>query len=34
GIAALEKYNEEVKTGVFPSEAYTYKKQIMDEVDA
>ncbi|MBH9581225.1 3-methyl-2-oxobutanoate hydroxymethyltransferase [Staphylococcus felis] len=34
GIAALEQYNGEVKSGVFPSEAYTYKKQIMSEVEA
>ncbi|MBI5975027.1 3-methyl-2-oxobutanoate hydroxymethyltransferase [Staphylococcus canis] len=34
GVAALEQYHSEVKRGAFPSEAYTYKKQIMSEVDA
>lgn len=33
GIAALEQYSGEVKSGAFPSEAHTYKKQIMNEVE-
>ncbi|WP_373290656.1 3-methyl-2-oxobutanoate hydroxymethyltransferase [Oceanobacillus neutriphilus] len=34
GVDALKAYHEEVKAGVFPSPEFTYKKQIMDEVDA
>ncbi len=33
GVDALKTYHEEVKTGVFPSLEFTYKKQIMDEID-
>ncbi|MFD1064718.1 3-methyl-2-oxobutanoate hydroxymethyltransferase [Oceanobacillus locisalsi] len=33
GVDALTTYREEVKTGIFPSPEFTYKKQIMDEVD-
>ena len=31
GIEALKTYHQEVKAGVFPSEAYMYQKQIMGE---
>ncbi|MFD1386266.1 3-methyl-2-oxobutanoate hydroxymethyltransferase [Oceanobacillus oncorhynchi subsp. oncorhynchi] len=34
GVDALTTYHEEVKAGLFPSPEFTYKKQIMDEVDA
>lgn len=34
GVDALKAYHEEVKAGIFPSPEFTYKKQIMDEVDA
>lgn len=33
GINGLKQYNEEVKSGAFPSEAHTYKKKIMSEVN-
>ncbi|MCU5746295.1 3-methyl-2-oxobutanoate hydroxymethyltransferase [Staphylococcus sp. SQ8-PEA] len=33
GVTALNQYHEEVKAQAFPSEEYTYKKQIMNEVD-
>ncbi|WP_262604117.1 MULTISPECIES: 3-methyl-2-oxobutanoate hydroxymethyltransferase [unclassified Staphylococcus] len=33
GIEALKQYDVEVKNSTFPSEEYTYQKQIMDEVD-
>ncbi|WP_323703243.1 3-methyl-2-oxobutanoate hydroxymethyltransferase [Mammaliicoccus sp. Dog046] len=31
GVDALKQYNQEVKSGAFPSEAYTYKKKVMGE---
>ncbi|MEB6209505.1 3-methyl-2-oxobutanoate hydroxymethyltransferase [Staphylococcus pasteuri] len=33
GINGLKQYNEEVKSGAFPSETHTYKKKIMSEVN-
>lgn len=33
GVEALHQYHKEVREGVFPSEAYTYKKQILEELD-
>ncbi|GIO22134.1 3-methyl-2-oxobutanoate hydroxymethyltransferase [Oceanobacillus sp. J11TS1] len=33
GVDALKTYHEEVKAGIFPSPEFTYKKQIMDEVN-
>ncbi|MDO5375757.1 MAG: 3-methyl-2-oxobutanoate hydroxymethyltransferase [Staphylococcus rostri] len=33
GVAALKQYDDEVKSSAFPSEQYTYQKQIMDEVE-
>ncbi|CAL28977.1 3-methyl-2-oxobutanoate hydroxymethyltransferase [Staphylococcus carnosus] len=33
GIEALQQYHKEVREGDFPSEAYTYKKQILEELD-
>lgn len=33
GVDALKAYHEEVKAGAFPSPDFTYKKQIMDEVN-
>ncbi|QTQ09211.1 3-methyl-2-oxobutanoate hydroxymethyltransferase [Macrococcoides canis] len=32
GVDALRRFNEEVKTGQFPSEAYTYKAKVMEDV--
>ena len=32
GVDGLKQYDQEVKSGAFPSEAYTYKK-IMNEVN-
>lgn len=32
GVTALKQYNEEVKANTFPSEEYTYKKKVMNEV--
>lgn len=34
GVAALQQYCDEVRTGVFPDEAHTYAKRIMGEVTA
>ncbi|WP_367122902.1 3-methyl-2-oxobutanoate hydroxymethyltransferase [Staphylococcus capitis subsp. urealyticus] len=33
GVGGLKQYDNEVKSGEFPSEAHTYKKKIMSEVD-
>lgn len=33
GVEALHHYHEEVREGSFPSEAYTYKKQVLEELD-
>ena len=33
GVDGLKQYDNEVKSGKFPSEAHTYKKKIMSEVD-
>ncbi|WP_210617344.1 3-methyl-2-oxobutanoate hydroxymethyltransferase [Mammaliicoccus lentus] len=33
GVDALNNYHKEVKSGVFPSEEFTYKKKVMGEVD-
>lgn len=33
GVGDLKQYDNEVKSGEFPSEAHTYKKKIMSEVD-
>lgn len=33
GVDGLKQYDQEVKSGAFPSEAYTYKKKIMNEVN-
>lgn len=33
GVEALKTYNQEVKSGAFPSEAHTYKKKVMGETD-
>ncbi|ATD30477.1 3-methyl-2-oxobutanoate hydroxymethyltransferase [Macrococcoides bohemicum] len=33
GVDAIQQFNEEVKSGVFPSEEYTYKAKIMDELN-
>lgn len=33
GVDGLKQYDNEVKSGEFPSEAHTYRKKIMSEVD-
>ncbi|MGT2378034.1 3-methyl-2-oxobutanoate hydroxymethyltransferase [Staphylococcus aureus] len=33
GVDGLKQYDQEVKSGAFPSEEYTYKKKIMNEVN-
>lgn len=33
GVDGIKQYDEEVKAGTFPSEAHTYKKNILDEVN-
>lgn len=33
GIESIKQYDEEVKAGTFPSEAQTYKKKILNEVN-
>lgn len=33
GVAALKQYDDDVKSSAFPSEQYTYQKQIMHEVE-
>lgn len=33
GVDAIKQFNEEVKSGVFPSEEYTYKAKIMDKLN-
>ncbi|MEE1106340.1 MAG: 3-methyl-2-oxobutanoate hydroxymethyltransferase, partial [Macrococcus canis] len=32
GVDALRRFNEEVKTGQFPSEEFTYKAKVMEDV--
>ncbi|SUM67642.1 3-methyl-2-oxobutanoate hydroxymethyltransferase [Staphylococcus hominis] len=33
GIDGMKQYDKEVKAGVFPAEAHTYKKKVLDEVN-